>query len=64
MHHVHVWSLEGEHHVFTAHVKLKNIQKFQELLEVKTQVKHILKDYPFNHYTIETELDRETCGLR
>lgn len=63
VHHVHVWSLEGEHHVFTAHVKLKNIQNFQELLEVKTQVKNILKDYPFNHYTIETELDRESCGL-
>ena len=28
VHHMHVWSLEGEHHVFTAHVKLENIQKF------------------------------------
>ena len=64
IHHVHVWSLEGEHHVFTAHVKLKNISGFQELLEVKKQIKSILKDYPFNHYTIETELDRETCGLK
>ena len=64
VHHVHVWSLEGEHHVFTAHVKLENISGFQELLEVKKQIKSILKDYPFNHYTIETELDRETCGLK
>ena len=49
--------------MFTAHVKLENIQKFQELLEVKTRIKNILKDYPFNHYTIETELDKESCGL-
>lgn len=64
VHHVHVWSLEGEHHVFTAHVKLENIQLFQELLDVKTRIKSILKEYPFNHYTIETELDRESCGLK
>jgi len=64
VHHVHVWSLEGEHHVFTAHVKLENISGFKELLEVKKHIKSILKDYPFNHYTIETELDRETCGLK
>lgn len=63
LHHIHVWSLEGEHHVFTAHIKLKNIDYFQQLLEVKERVKLILKDYPFNHYTIETELDEESCGL-
>src|SRR5690606_6449739 len=45
LHHVHVWSLEGEHHVFTAHVKLKNINYFLQLLEVKERVKGILKDY-------------------
>lgn len=63
LHHVHVWSLEGEHHVFTAHIKLKDINSFQQLLGVKESVKGILKDYPFNHYTIETELDEESCGL-
>lgn len=63
LHHTHVWSLEGEHHVFTTHIKLKNIHKFQELLEVKKQVKQILQDYKFDHYTIETELDRESCDL-
>ena len=25
MHHTHIWSLEGEHHVFTTHIKLLNI---------------------------------------
>ncbi|HET8886413.1 MAG TPA: cation diffusion facilitator family transporter [Salinimicrobium sp.] len=63
MHHVHVWSLEGEHHVFTAHVKLKNISEFNELINIRKEIKEILKDYPFNHYTLETELDDETCNL-
>ena len=63
MHHTHIWSQEGENHVFTAHIKLKNIHEFRELLEVKSKVKQVLKDYHFNHYTIETELDSETCDL-
>ncbi|MBR9919367.1 MAG: cation transporter [Bacteroidetes bacterium] len=63
LHHTHVWSLEGEHHVFTTHVKLKEIAKFEQLLEAKKNIKSILREYPFKHYTIETELDAETCDL-
>lgn len=64
LHHVHIWSLEGTDHVFTTHVKLKNINSFQQFLEVKKQVKIILQQYNFDHYTVETELDEETCDLR
>ncbi|MDN3593689.1 cation diffusion facilitator family transporter [Zunongwangia endophytica] len=63
LHHMHIWSLEGESHVFTAHLKLKNINSFTDLLHLKKQVKHILKDYHFDHYTIETEMDTESCDL-
>lgn len=63
MHHTHIWSLEGEHHVFTAHIKLKHINEFHRILEIKRQVKDILKEYAFQHYTIEVELDQETCEL-
>lgn len=63
MHHTHIWSLEGEHHVFTAHIKLKHINEFHRILEIKRQVKAILKEYGFQHYTIEVELDQETCEL-
>ncbi len=63
LHHVHVWSLEGENHVFTAHLVLRKINSFEQIIETKENVKEILKDYPFRHYTIETELDGETCNL-
>lgn len=63
LHHMHIWSLEGSDHVFTTHIKLKNINELQQLLNVKKQVKAILQDYKFDHYTIETELDAETCDL-
>ena len=63
MHHTHVWSLEGEHHVFTAHVKLDNVSTFSEYKNVKIEAKKILKMYHFEHYTIELELNDETCEL-
>jgi cobalt-zinc-cadmium efflux system protein len=63
MHHTHLWSLEGDSHVFTTHVKLKNITELCQIVEVKQEVKEILKEYHLQHYTVETELDDETCEL-
>ena len=63
LHHMHVWSLEGTDHVFTTHIKLKDISHFQQLLDVKRDVKNVLQEYHFDHYTIETELDKENCDL-
>lgn len=61
MHHVNVWSLEGEHHVYTAHIQTVGVDTFPEVIQVKRAVKDILKQYPFTHYTIEIELEGETC---
>lgn len=63
LHHTHVWSLEGEHHVYTTHIKLQNITKFSQLTEVKKQLRKHLAKYHFQHITIETELDEESCSL-
>lgn len=63
LHHTHIWSLDGEHHVFTTHIKLTYIPDLHALLRVKNEIKEALKEYRFSHYTIETELDEETCGL-
>jgi len=62
-HHTHIWSLEGEHHVFTTHLKLERISNFNQILKVKSNTKKILEKYQFEHYTIETELDKESCDL-
>jgi cobalt-zinc-cadmium efflux system protein len=64
LHHTHIWSLEGVHHVFSTHMVLENISEFSQIMEVKRKAKEILKEYPFKHYTIETELDEEKCELR
>src|SRR5699024_10817823 len=44
LHHTHIWSLEGEHNVFTTHVVLNEIDTFNDILEAKSAIKGILKD--------------------
>jgi cobalt-zinc-cadmium efflux system protein len=63
IHHTHIWSLDGEHHVFSTHVKLISLQNLKELRDTKERIKDILDPYHFEHYAIETELDEETCRL-
>ncbi|MFV8224771.1 cation diffusion facilitator family transporter, partial [Christiangramia aquimixticola] len=43
LHHTHIWSQEGEHHVFTSHVILKNIENFDQVILTKKQIKDCLK---------------------
>lgn len=59
VHHIHLWSLEGEHHVFTAHIKLQDIHTTEELKAVKELIRKKLGPYNFDHCTLQTELDDE-----
>ena len=63
LHHTHIWSLDGEHHVLSSHLKLKHIDNFGQILAVKEAAKAVLQSYPFSHHTLETELDTETCRM-
>jgi len=63
IHHMHVWSLEGEHNVFTAHIKIDDNSNLNDFKKVKSDVKNILKKYKFEHYTVEVEFNDENCDL-
>ena len=39
--HTHIWSLEGENHVFCTHVVLEYINDFSEVIEVKKRIKDV-----------------------
>lgn len=62
--HVHLWSLDGENHVFTAHILLKDAHSYQDILQLKKQLRKILEPYYFSHSTIEVELDEESSTLQ
>jgi len=63
IHHMHIWSLEGEHNVFTAHIKIDDNSNLNNFKKVKSDVKNILKEYKFEHYTVEVEFNDENCDL-
>ena len=63
LHHTHLWSLEGQRHVFTTHVKLTKLATFDDIKATKEAMKTILSDYNLEHFTIETELPGEPCGM-
>jgi cobalt-zinc-cadmium efflux system protein len=64
LHHTHIWSLEGESHVFTTHVLLCDIHEFSQMTGVKKQIRELLKPYHFSHFTVELELSEEDCSLK
>ena len=63
IHDIHLWSLEGEQHVFTVHIRLKDIASFDDIVDTKSSIKAALAPYNFKHLTIETELNNESCSM-
>ncbi|MBW2941469.1 cation diffusion facilitator family transporter [Zhongshania aquimaris] len=61
IHHLHLWSLDGEQHVLTAHLLLKQHYQQTELLRLKTLIASAMKGLPLSHTTIEFEFPDESC---
>ena len=61
VHHLHLWSLDGEHHVLTAHLELSRSVDAREYLDLKTEVEKRLSEHDFVHSTIEFEFPEELC---
>ncbi len=67
VHHTHIWSQDGEHHVLTAHVVTEEgaVSTFQEAAELRVLLKRRLARFGISHATLELELDRcagPTCS--
>jgi cobalt-zinc-cadmium efflux system protein len=63
IHHTHLWSLDGEHHVFTTHLVLENINAYEQTDAVRAEVLDALSEYDFDHHTIQLEIDPESCKI-
>lgn len=62
VHHAHLWSLDGENHVFTAHVVLAGESAPGSAQKVKDEIKKQIKSYGIVEATIETEYQGDTCS--
>ena len=61
IHHFHLWSLDGERHVLTAHLVLTRTFVQQELSAMKSEISTRLYPYHLEHTTLEFEFDGEIC---
>lgn len=59
VHHIHIWSQDGEHHYATMHLVING-----EAIDVKKKVRELLKQYYIAHVTLETEREGELCEER
>ncbi|MFC3680245.1 cation diffusion facilitator family transporter [Bacterioplanoides pacificum] len=61
IHHLHFWSLDGEHHVLTAHLVLHQPLTATEQAASKADIQQLLAPFNLEHTTIELELPQEIC---
>jgi cobalt-zinc-cadmium efflux system protein len=63
VHHTHVWSLDGDHHVLTTHLALTDDATQETAMDVKCAAKTALADLDLTHITIEIEYSGESCSM-
>ncbi|MFL0809222.1 MAG: cation diffusion facilitator family transporter [Agarilytica sp.] len=61
IHHLHFWSLDGEHHVITAHLELSELIEPARQIQLKTEIAKRLTEFGLEHTTIELEFPDERC---
>ena len=59
----HLWSLDGEYHICTLHIKLNKEITFAEQDALRKKIKDILMEDQIVHTTIEFQLGEEGCVL-
>lgn len=64
VHHLHVWSLDGEHHVLTVHAVLRDASDEAAYREAKVDIREIATRHGFDHVTVELEFADEACAMR
>ena len=61
VHHLHLWSLDGEQHVLTLHLEVVTPASLAQQLNYKQHIAALLAPYKLSHTTVEFEMDDEPC---
>lgn len=61
IHHVHLWTLDGENNFVTMHVLVKDDTQVEKVIELKEKIKHEGISHNIGHMTIEIEYEKEKC---
>jgi len=61
VHHTHVWSQDGEHHVLTTHAVIECADSYDDVAQVRSHLKERLRTFGIEHATIEVESADRRC---
>lgn len=61
IHHLHLWSLDGEHHVLSTHISTEASFPISSYAVLKTDLNQALNEFDLSHTTLEIELSDEQC---
>ncbi|MEI8102800.1 MAG: cation diffusion facilitator family transporter [Chlorobium sp.] len=61
VHHAHIWSLDGVHNVFTAHLEVDTLLDAEAYMQLKERIKILVERYGIYHSTVEIECPGEAC---
>ena len=64
LHHLHLWSLDGERHVLSVHLRTGALNSVEDQKQLKHAISHALSEYELAHTTVELEFDTEPCRDR
>lgn len=63
VHDLHIWSMDGDYNVLTAHVVMKGKPTMDDLSPIKKEIHNSLHQFNINHATLEFEMEDEECVL-
>ena len=63
VHHAHIWSLDGVHSVFTAHLEVELLLDVEAYMKLKEQIRMIVEAHGLYHSTVEIEYPGEACRM-
>lgn len=63
-HHTHIWSLDGERHVFSTHLVVAEGTSAEQLVAIKCAAREVIDDPSISHTTFELEFESEACPMR
>src|SRR5690606_16767402 len=61
LHHLHVWSLDGEHHVLSVHVVVATCLELHSQIAWQGEIARVLSGLGLLHTTVGLELPEELC---
>ncbi|RXF69639.1 cation diffusion facilitator family transporter [Arcticibacter tournemirensis] len=61
VHDIHIWSMDGNYNVLTAHIVVDKHARVDELNEIKNQAVQILKEQNIQHPTVQIEFQSGAC---